>query len=215
MAKMNWPANLSLWKSEIAKAARDAKNQASFHMAVSFQAPAPRASVDDPPHDIHLGAQVLLENPPIATYSLMIGQKHEASKPRVLRRMHFDLQEEPDTHEPKPILHLHVAGPSLPALARAGYDDAAFEHLLPWLEKPRIPCLPQSFALLAHFALLEYHSTDQRLAAFVSSPSWLTVVTEAESEVLKPFFSHGNCWLTSARRKAASLLSVFYGFPAD
>jgi hypothetical protein len=199
----------------MAKAAKDAKTQASFHMAVSFQAQAPRARADEPPHDIHLGAQVILNNPPIATYSLMIGQRHDSSKPRVLRRMHFDLQEQPGTHEPKPMLHLHVAGGCLPALGRAGYDDAAFEHLIPSLEKPRIPCLPQSFALLVHVALLEYHTTDHRLGAFVRSPSWLSVVSDAESEVLRPFFLHGNTWLSSARLKAASLISVFYGMPAE
>lgn len=211
MQSLSWPRSLSLWRGEIQKAVREAKSQASLNAHVSFEAPNPRAgNLAEPLHQIELGVQIMLSKPPhLVTYFLAIGEKDGDNKRRMLRKIHFDLQDAGATSEPKPTVHLQVAGGPSPPLIRLGYEVACFDHLNPGLEKPRIPCLPQSFALLLHMAFLEYHSTDEDLKKFMSSPGWLSVVAEAEMEVLKPFFNHGNEWLASSRSQ--SLLSSFYG----
>jgi len=209
MRTLQWPARLSNWKSEISTAVRKAEAGGLLETHVSFQALNPRGKSTDF-HDVELGAQIGIGERPLVTYFLAIGGKDKTNTRRLLRKVHFDLQEGFDPHEPKPVLHLQVGGGISPSLARK-YSQEDFEALHPNIEKPRIGCLPQSFAMLVHQALLEYHCTDEKLSAFVKSAGWLAVVAAAERTVLKPYFDHGDKWFASTAKRNDSLLSCFYG----
>jgi hypothetical protein len=209
MFKLAWPRSLSLWKNEIIKAAREVRSSATLCTHVAFDASDPRSGKL---HEIVLGANINLAKPPhLATYFFAIGGKDDNDKRIILRKVHFDLQNSKGSNEPKPTLHLQVAGGPSPALLERGYEEAAFSHLEPAFEKPRVPCLPQCFALLVHTALLEYHSTDDNLRKFVQSSGWLSIVRNAEEVVLKPFFEYGHQRFVSAAKGSGSLLNYFYG----
>ena len=111
-------------------------------------------------------------------------------------------------------MHSQVSGNMPPSLAEH-YEPEGFSHLYPHMEKPRIACYPKSFALLAHLAFLEYHSTHDGISNLVSDPTWLSVVRAAENAILKPHFSHCLDWLLAAAHESQSLLSHFYGLPRD
>ena len=210
MLTLQWPTSLGLWKREIARAVNELKSQSSLNAHVSFSALNPRGKSSDR-HHIDLGAQIILGSPSLVTYFFAIGEKDSSQRRKMLRKVHFDLNDAVYSEEPKPTFHLQLAGGASPPLLASGYENAAFDHLLPRLEKPRIPCLPQSFALLVHLAFLEYHSTDEALAAFMKSRGWLSVVTDAEATVLGPYFKHANTWLISTANQKRSLFSHFYG----
>jgi hypothetical protein len=214
MMTLKWPGPLVRWRDIIGESARQAKNQGLLDTHVSFEAKDPRAKSSEPAHVIELGAQIAPQGHPIVTYFFAIGRQAGTSR-EGLRKLHFDLECTSGGREAKPKSHMQIAGRLPPKLGNAGYDKAAFDHLLPDLDKPRIPCLPQSFALLVHVALLEYYSSDASLEKFVHSPEWLRIVTIAENRVLKPYFDHGQNWLTSAATEKASFLSGSYGFSAS
>jgi hypothetical protein len=207
MMTLRWPGPLALWSQKVSEAAAQAKNQGLLNTHVWFKARDPRANAT---HFIELGVQITPHS--LVTYFFAVGQQGESSKREGLRKVHFDLEYSSSGREPKPRSHLQIAGRFPTALGEVGYETTAFDHLRPDLDKPRVPCLPQSFALLMHLALLEYHSTDSSLERFVHSPEWLKVVTIAEGEVLKPYFEHGQNGLTSAATAKRSFLSDSYGF---
>jgi hypothetical protein len=209
MATLPWPRKLSLWKDLVIRYAREARNTGALNAHFSFEAEDPRAKANSEPHQVELGVQIALAQQPLVTYFFAIGQKNGNARTG-LRKIHFDLESTPGGKEPKPGVHFQIAGRSPPVLMAAGYESSAFDHLIPDLDKPRIPCLPPSFALLAHVALLEYHSTDAALAKFVQSSHWIKVVTTAENSVLLPYFDYGHTWLNSAEKSKASLLTGFY-----
>jgi hypothetical protein len=211
MQNLRWPANLSEWHIEITKAARENATQGFLNVHVSFRALNPRAKKSTELHEINIGGQISLIDSPLVTYFIAIGENPLAEERRVVRKVHFDLHEAFDPEEPKPVLHLQLTGGLSPGLAKKGYGDVDFLQLRPDIEKPRIACLPQSFALLLHQAMLEYHSTDDKLARFVSSRQWLSVVAAAECTVWKPFFDHGSDWFNSTANRDGSLISCFYG----
>jgi hypothetical protein len=212
MMTLRWPSPLALWRQKVSEAATQAKNQGLLNTHVWFKARDPRANAT---HFIELGVQITPGNHPLVTYFFAIGQQSGLSTREGLRKLHFDLEYSFGVREAKPRSHLQIAGRFPAPLGEVGYETNAFDHLRPDLDKPRVPCLPESFALLAHLALLEYHSTDPSLEKFVHSPEWLRVVTAAESEVLKPYFEHGQHWLTSAAMAKCSFLSDSYGFSSS
>ncbi|HEV2840123.1 MAG TPA: hypothetical protein VGW39_02260 [Chthoniobacterales bacterium] len=211
MVKLRWPAALSGWQWKLAKAMNEAKSNASLNTHLRFKAPNPRAKSNTEYHEIDLGAQIALGGTPLVTYFVAIGEKDQTETLKLRRKIHFDLQKTFDSAEPKPMLHLQLGGGISEPLLAEGYIMADFAHLYPDLEKPRISCLPQSFALLIHQALLEYHRTEPNIETFVKSSGWLSVVTAAEGAVMKPYFDHGSDWLGSAGTKKRSLISRFYG----
>ncbi len=215
MLSVRWPTSLALWQGAIASAKNRANGAASLNAHVWFEALSPRADTSaEVRHHIDLGAQIVLGKSAKVTYFFAIGEKDINEQRSLLRKVHFDIDELVNPQERKPAVHLQLAGgPSPPLLAR-GYADAAFSHLLPEMEKPRVACLPQSFALLAHMALLEYHCTDEKIRAFIESDDWLAVVADAERTVWKPYFDHGSQWLGSTANRDLSLLSRYYGLPS-
>lgn len=215
MMTLRWPQPLMRWREKVGEAAKQAKNQGSLDTHVWFEARDPRAKASDPSHFIELGAQIAPGASSLVTYFFAVGEQSGPSTRTGLRKLHFDLEYSENATEPKPRSHLQVAGRFPSALGKVGYDKTAFDILKPALDKPRVPCLPQSFALLAHLALLEYYSTDPSLEKFVRSPEWLSVVTIAENRVLKPYFEHGWDWLSSVEKAKKSFLTGSYAFSAS
>ncbi len=212
MAIAPWPAKLSWWKQTLLSASNRAKNEGLLDAYVWFEAHDPRASVDDPLHFIELGAQIVPGNQPLVSYFFAIGVSGSGSGRCGLRKMHFDLDTSTQSAEPKPTMHLQLAGQT-PSCLSSWYPQNAFDHLKPKLDKPRVPCLPKSFALLAHLALLEYHSTDESLQHFLFDPKWISIVKKSEQALLKPHFGYCCDWFAHAGNESRSLLSHFYGLP--
>jgi hypothetical protein len=210
MAVAPWPPELSWWRNYLLTASKRAKNEGTLNANVSFEARAPRASTSDPMHQIELGVQITPGTTSVATYFFVIGRPDGNSR-RCLRKLHFDRDVTLNSPEPKPMMHMQLGG-GIPACL-TGYAANAFDHLDPKFEKPRIPCLPKSFALLTHLALLEYHSTDERLSNFVFDPRWTSVVRQSEDAILKPHFEFCHQWMGRADNKSRSLLNYFYSLP--
>jgi hypothetical protein len=211
MAMAAWPAPLSWWKRELLDASRRAKSQGALHIHVWFEAHDPRAAVDAPKHIIELGAEVVPAGAGLVSYFFAIGQM-EGEHRRGLRKLNFDLGSIVEREEPKPEMHTQISGRMPPCLA-ARYGADAFDHLFPRMDKPRIVCLPKSFALLTHLALLEYQSTDDGIRNFVSDQTWLRVVRSAEEQILRPHFEFCIDWMGQTAFRSRSLLSRFYGLP--
>lgn len=212
MTAAAWPSPLAWWQRTLYEAAGRAKNQGELHLHVWFEAPAPRAAHGAPQHCIELGAQILPSSGHgLVTYFLAIGACG-ARQRRGLRKINFDLAPGFNVEEPKPVMHSQISGNMPPSLAQQ-YDAAGFTHLFPEMEKPRIACLPKSFALLAHLAFLEYHTTHEGIRNLVSDPTWLAVVRESENAILKPHFAYCSDWLGATAHESQSLLNHFYGLP--
>jgi len=206
MATLQFPRPLSRWKQKIGESARSAKSSKTLNLHLSFEAPAPRGGSRDPYHIIELGVQI---KPPLVTYCIAIGRS-EADKKRLMRKFHFDIDNEHSESEPKPRMHIQTGGRLYDALISEGYFVASFERMLPDVDKPRIPSLPQSFALMAHCAFLEYQGRENSIKSFITTSSWIKVVTESEKKVLKPFFEYAINWLSSSQTNVRSFLSNCY-----
>jgi len=211
MAVTPWPTTLSWWKRALLEASTNARNQGQLHLHVWFEAADPRAANNAPCHIIELGAQVIPSGTGSASYFFAIGESLGTQR-RGLRKLNFDLDYNSNTREPKPAMHTQVSG-RLPPSMSDRYPANSFDFLMPKLDKPRIACLPKSFALLAHLAFLEYHSTDSGLSNLVYDPTWLAVVRSAEDKILKPHFEYCAEWMGKTDFRSRSLLSHFYGLP--
>lgn len=206
MATTPWPTALSWWQTELSAEARRANTQGQLDLHLWFEAPEPRAAQSAPQHSVELGAQILPAQGPLVTYYLAIGRMGEDGKYQGLRKLDFDRDFGINSQEPKPAMHSQISGRMCPALAER-YSVDSFSNMLPRLDKPRIACLPKSFALLAHLAFLEYQSTDAGIKKLVSDPTWLSVVRAAEEKILQPHFDYCLSWM---RRGSGSLLTHFY-----
>jgi len=208
MATVPWPSKLSWWQGKLLEAARCASTQSALDLHIWFEAPAPRASENAPYHCIELGAKIDLTKDAMVSYFFAIGESDNDQR-RGLRKLDFDMDFNNSTEEPKPRMHSQISGQMPPSL-RARYYASAFDNMLPQMEKPRIVCLPKSFALLTHLAFLEYQSTDAGISNLVSDSKWLSVVKAAEWRILKPHFDYCADWM---QHETHSLLSHFYSQP--
>jgi hypothetical protein len=207
MATVPWPHELS-WQASLINAAQSASTQGELNLHLWFEAPAPRASRDAPFHCIELGAQIIPSRGSLVTYFFAIGELHGDQR-RGLRKIDFDMDFSSHTPEPKPAMHSQISGRMSPSLGQR-YNPPGFDNMIPAMDKPRIVCLPKSFALLAHLAFLEYQSTHAGISNLVSDPKWLSVVKAAEQRILKPHFDYCADWM---QRGTHSLLSHFYESP--
>ena len=208
MATTPWPTTLSWWRTKLSEEAQRASTQGNLDLHLWFEAPAPRASKAAPLHSIELGARICRASGSLVTYFFAIGEIR-AGKRHGLRKLDFDRDFGINSQEPKPRMHSQISGRMSPSLAER-YTAASFANMLLKVDKPRIACLPKSFALLAHLAFLEYQSTDAGIKKLVSDPKWLTVVRTAEARVLQPHFEYCSKWM---RRESESLLTHFYSLP--
>jgi len=124
-----------------------------------------------------------------ASYSLIICKKLNPSTSAIIRKMHFDF--EPgrlrNPTEPKPSTHLQICGLFSAANLRMGYRPTSIDRWYPDFEKPRIPGIPTTLALLINWLLLEFQ-TDRSARAILTNGRWRALIGEAEKLVLRPFF---------------------------
>lgn len=217
MAKISdWPPQLSLWKQIVLMAGGKAKNMGRLSIHLRFTARDPRMKATHPLHLIELGALIEPTGiPPLVTYFFAIGEKASQNQCVGLRKLHFDLDLAATSHEYKPIHHMQLPGRMSADLTEVGYQTDAFDFLNPKLDKPRIPSLPTSIAVLAHSALLEYVSTDNRIANFIRSSEWLATVVQSERYIIRTFLDHSLTWLNKTTNDKNSLISYLYRYPSS
>jgi hypothetical protein len=106
-----------------------------------------------------------------------------------MRKVHFDFEHKSSRNdeEPKPTNHMQVCGELLPQLRKLGYRGVDLRNWFPWLEKPRVPTIPVSLALLLNWLLVEFQS-DLNAQKIVKNKEWRNLVARAEREVLAPWF---------------------------
>lgn len=124
------------------------------------------------------------------SYFYCVGEQLECPS-RILKKCHFDF--EPLTNrnrdEPKPSLHFQMPGTLSPGLVGAGYSDEHINHLAPWSEKPRFPCLPGSFALLLNVLFHEFGDGENPdLLKLVYHDWWRGLVDRAEQLIYRRYF---------------------------
>jgi hypothetical protein len=207
MSKITFPTPLVKWRGTAEQAQKHALNGGQVSMFFDFSAPLPRSTGTQ--HHINLGIDISRASKQI-TYCFAIG--HQPSTKRVLlRKVHFDIETDHSASEPKPMSHLQVDGGFPPALTQFGYRAEDYESHITVIEKPRIPCHPPAFALLAHWALLEYQSTEPAIAAFLkSNQQWMACVLAAEKAVLGKYFRHIHDSLETWGQAGDSFLTKCY-----
>lgn len=205
MQTLAFPTALVTWQPRLGEALRQAKNTSNIAQLFHFVAPLPRNEQNE--HCVHLGIDINRTKAKI-TYCLVIGHRPNG-KPTILRKVHFDIETVPET-EPKPIGHFQFDGGWPKGLEQFGYDQVAYEQSVTQVEKPRIPCLPPTFALLAHWAFLEYQSTIPDLKKFIHSPAWISCIRKTERAVLAKYFEHGHDATTTERAPVQSYLTGCY-----
>ena len=154
-------------------------------MKVQFDATVPRTQ-GQVLHKIYLGLEILPQRH-LVTYCVAICDRaHEPH--RIIQKFHFDVETMPQ-FERKPICHLQLGGGIPPWLEHYKTDE--FDTADARCEKPRIPCLPPSFALLANWILMEYEHVED-IHDFIRRPDWISGVRDAETLTWKKYFQHGN-----------------------
>ena len=145
------------------------------------------------------------------SYFLAIGSDCNF-KGHILRKLHFDF-ESPTRRNPKeikPSVHMQICGNLTPSMAQAGYTDQHLEKHFPWFEKPRVPSMPFSLALLLDWLFLEFCDTPE-INQVVNDGEWRNLVREVENELLAPFFEGCHEFLRNKKRDGLFLANLFYG----
>lgn len=135
-----------------------------------------------------------------ASYSLIICKFANCASTPIVRKLHFDF--EPigfrGGADPKPSSHMQLCGTFSAAHLAAGYQESRLHALYPRVEKPRVPTMPTSLALMLNWLLLEFQSTTAA-QAILNDPAWRTAVVEAERLVLVPYFESAATFLKQAK----------------
>jgi hypothetical protein len=145
------------------------------------------------------------------SYFFAIGKDCQAQG-HILRKLHFDF-ENPTRRNPKeikPSMHIQVGGKLTPSMARAGYTNQHLENHFPWFEKPRIPSIPFSIALLLDWLFLEFCDTPE-INEVIQAGEWRNLVRDVENELLGPFFQGCHDFLKNPKRDGLLLANLFYG----
>ena len=139
-----------------------------------------------------------------SSYSLTVCNGERRRAP-ILRKLHFDYEpgHERAAGECKPSMHIQVCGELMPLLIEEGYTTHDLRAWTPSLEKPRIPSMPTSLALVLNWLMLEFEG-DPTAARVLRNPEWKNLVTHAERTVLGPFFSSSAAFF-AARGKNANV----------
>jgi hypothetical protein len=139
-----------------------------------------------------------------SSYSLTVC-KGERRRSPILRKLHFDYEPAHNRApgECKPSMHIQVCGTLMPLLKEAGYTDDDLRAWSPWLEKPRIPSMPMSLALMLNWLMLEFPS-DATAASVLRNPEWRNHVIDAERIVLGPYFESCAEFFKARGRNAGS-----------
>ena len=136
-----------------------------------------------------------------ASYALTVCEDNTKLS-HILRKLHFDF--EPVTErkgdEIKPTIHLQLCGELTPRLRQEGYEDLHIQSMWPHFEKPRVPCMPMSLAILLNWVLLEFQ-TDRNAAHILRHPTWRKRVAQAERVLLRPYFKACHDFLSASGSK--------------
>lgn len=133
-----------------------------------------------------------------ATHYLCIANENS-----LLAKFHADFDFDPSAAEKKPSPHVQIGGRIPPALL-SRYSN---QYWHTDVNKPRLPSLPISTALLWHWAFLEYQG-DEMFAKFLKNDWWKKLIKDAESAVLRPFFEDGRRLMLDHPEKG--LLNALY-----
>jgi hypothetical protein len=79
-----------------------------------------------------------------------------------------------------------------------GYRPTSIDRWYPDFEKPRIPGIPVSLALLINWLLLEFQ-TDRSARAILTNGRWRGLIADAEKIVLYPFFQEAANYFSVAQ----------------
>lgn len=125
------------------------------------------------------------------SYSFVLSRYDRTDGP-IIRKFHFDYEaaETRNVSEPKPSIHTQICGKLSGHQKALGYKEERLSGLYPGFEKPRLPSLPMSLALLLDWIFLEFQS-DPNARKIHSDPTWKNLVSQAEHVVLKPYFLAG------------------------
>lgn len=201
LREITWPTPLSAWNWQIHQTVKQC-SQGVVRDRFTFEAYGPRASADI--KDIVTLGMCIDPAEALISYSMLIARDRT-----ILRRIHFDIEHTPQD-EPKPRCHMHVGG-RLDVAEEAMYDLLLYQaDHLPGEDKPRIPCLPPSFVLLTHWALLEYQHSDPEIGGFISDAAWLNRVRFAELAILHRYFDRGHAHITRHHHYGESYLTGSY-----
>ena len=137
-----------------------------------------------------------------ASYSLTICAKDDPKTSSIVRKIHFDFEsvDSRNAIEAKPSVHMQVCGQYSPHHIRAGYRQSVLKQWFPNFEKPRIPSMPMSLAVLLNWLMLEFQ-TDRTAGAILKHPRWRALVAEAERTTLLPYYEAATKFLTSVGNK--------------
>jgi hypothetical protein len=138
-----------------------------------------------------------------------------AAKDNILRKIHFDFEapEKRNLSECKPSIHMQVGGKLTPSMATAGYTSQHLDNHFPWFEKPRVPSLPFSLALLLDWLFLEFLNTPE-VNQVVNDGQWRSLVLNVENTLLKPYFEGCNKFFQNPKRPELFFANYCYGLKA-
>jgi hypothetical protein len=121
-----------------------------------------------------------------------------------LAKIHIDrdFSSKDPTSNPSP--HVQTGGRPFPGVEKKITGKPFWKDDV---DKPRIPSIPFSTALLWHWAFMEY-PCDRRTAPFLHTGWWPTLIRKTEEAVLKPFFDDGSKLMQY--KSASGLLQAFY-----
>jgi len=137
-----------------------------------------------------------------ASYGLIICAKDDPKTSSIVRKVHFDYESagSRNTAEAKPSVHMQVCGQYSHHHISAGYRQSVLKQWFPSFEKPRIPSMPMSLAVLLNWLMLEFQ-TDRTAIAILKHPRWRALVAEAERTTLLPYYKAATEFLASAGKK--------------
>lgn len=122
-----------------------------------------------------------------AKYDIVVATGAEFSD-GIERKLHFDYDAKiQGSDEPKPTSHLQFCGRLNDAHRDLGITNEEIERFRWTVDKPRIPCLPMSLAMVLQWIFLEYHfdPTGNQLPL---DGGWRGSVRKAEHAILVPYF---------------------------
>lgn len=151
-----------------------------------------------------------------ASYSLIICKYADCATTPIVRKLHFDV--EPAGFrgsDPKPSAHMQLCGNFSAAHLAAGYQKSRLDALYPRIEKPRVPTMPMTLALLLNWLLLEFQSATAAQAV-LNDPAWRAAVIHAERTMLAPYFEGAANFLKQAQHSNKRFLQrCLYEMPND
>ena len=185
-AKNNIPNIPSLQKSlkDAANFLQDHRGR-SLNILVEFTVTDPRSGET---HTMMLGT--LLKPPQTKSHAQVTHFLCLADADHLLTKVHADFDFHPEADEKKPSPHVQLGGRMFDSIVEKLKNKGLKICWNDTVDKPRMPSLPISTALLWHWAFLEYQDSEQ-ISGFLKNWHWKQLVKKAEQAVFLPFFRDG------------------------